>query len=90
MPHARATLALTGLVFVLACCETPLPLPEDACGASALQNLVGQPLGEADGLGGPGKVRLIRPGMMVTMDFMPERLNVRLDEAGLIVSVSCG
>ena len=30
------------------------------------------------------------PGMAVTMDYSAERLNIALDEADMIVSVTCG
>lgn len=90
MPFARAAFVLTGLVLVLGCTEVPLVLPEDACGAAALQDLVGQDLAALGNLGDLGPVRVIRPGMAVTMDYAPERLNVMLDEADLILSISCG
>lgn len=39
---------------------------------------------------GAESVRVIKPGMMVTMDFVESRLNVDVDEAGVIVNLRCG
>ncbi len=36
------------------------------------------------------RVRVIRPGMAVTMDFREERVNVDVDAENRIVSVRCG
>jgi hypothetical protein len=35
-------------------------------------------------------MRLIRPDMAVTMDYVPERLNIFMSAADVIESVSCG
>jgi len=35
-------------------------------------------------------VRVIRPGMAVTMDYVPERLNIDIDAAEVISGVRCG
>ena len=66
------------------------PSAEDACGAGALAGLVGGPASALDGRTGPGPVRLIRPGMAVTMDYNPLRLNATLDAGGRILRLSCG
>jgi hypothetical protein len=34
--------------------------------------------------------RIIRPDSMVTMDFVPERLNIHVDENGTIIKQDCG
>ncbi len=34
--------------------------------------------------------RVIRPDSMVTMDYIPERLNIRLNEDGIISEQDCG
>jgi hypothetical protein len=62
----------------------------DACGATAMQDLVGNPFSALAAMTFAGPMRLIRPDMAVTMDFNPERLNIYLDEADLISSVTCG
>ena len=35
-------------------------------------------------------VRVLRPGMMVTMEYRGDRLNLRIDGQGKILSVTCG
>ena len=96
MPPFRRLLALSAPLFLLACVppapEIPtVPLPEaDACGASALQNLVGQPFSALAAMTFAGPMRLIRPDMAVTMDYSPERLNIFMNSADIIDSVSCG
>lgn len=82
------------LWLVLAACAAPaaedVPGPR-ACGASGLQHLIGQPEAALDALPPPdGPLRVIRPGMAVTMDFSPARLNIELDGAGRVARVFCG
>jgi hypothetical protein len=60
----------TGLlvaVLLLAACHNPSAADpsEDACGATAVQGLVGAPVAEAHGLSAPGPVRVIRPNQPV-------------------------
>ncbi|HEY1605193.1 MAG TPA: I78 family peptidase inhibitor [Allosphingosinicella sp.] len=45
---------------------------------------------EALRLSGAGIVRWIAKGAMVTMDYRPDRLDLRLDGKGRIVKVDCG
>lgn len=66
------------------------PMAEDACGAAALQGLLGQDAAVLAGLRFRGPMRLIRPGMAVTMDYSAERLNISLNDAGRIDRVACG
>lgn len=89
-------LALAALLpLALAACVEEAPPPrevggEDACGAAALQHLVGQPASALDGVALPASFRLIRPGMAVTMDYSAERLNVLLDDSDVIEAITCG
>lgn len=62
----------------------------DGCEAVRYQPLVGQSRAALQGLALPAPVRLIGPGMAVTMDHAPGRLNIRYDESGVIREVSCG
>lgn len=39
---------------------------------------------------GASSVRVIKPGMAVTMDFRDDRLNLDVDADGVIVKVHCG
>ncbi len=83
------------MLLVLAACE-PIPPgppslpPPDACGASALQGLLGQPASVLQAMRFAGPVRVIRPGMAVTMDYSPERLNIEIDAEEIIARVTCG
>ena len=65
------------------------------CNAARAGKLVGRkrsPSAEAEALrlSGAASVRWIPPNTMVTMDYRPDRLNLRLDRKGRIVSASCG
>lgn len=82
-------------LLLLAACE-PLPPggpslpPDDACGASGLQDLVGQSTSVLAAMTFPAPMRVIKPGMAVTMDYSPERLNLDVDAAEIITRVYCG
>lgn len=91
MKHAFALLLCAPLA--LAACVAPVPPVDpgpDACGASELQYLVGQPGVVLDGMRFSQEVRVIQPGMAVTMDFQAARLNFWLDRRDVIERVSCG
>jgi len=66
------------------------------CNADAAQSFVGQQAGDdvvaqaQAAAGAKGAVRVIKPGQAVTMDFRADRLNVEVDEQGVIVRISCG
>ena len=65
------------------------------CDAARAKHLVGRkrsPRVEAEALrlSGAASARWIPPGMMVTMDYRPDRLNLRLDRHRRILHVSCG
>ena len=60
------------------------------CGAYALQYLVGQSRDVLASMTLPAPVRTIGPDTAVTMDFNPQRLNIRYDEGGIIREVYCG
>ncbi len=83
--------------LVLAACVEPIPAPmppadpgPDACGASELQYLVGEPGVLLDGMRFSQDVRVIQYGMAVTMDYSPYRLNFWLDRRDVIERVVCG
>ena len=100
MPFAFPSLpsALLALVAVLvsgcATVTSPLPAvrPPDlmACGAVNLQHLVGQKVDVLEALNLPGPRRIIRPGQAVTLDFNAARLDVDIDENGVITRIWCG
>lgn len=61
----------------------------DVCGASHYANLVGQPASSINRDMLPPRARIISPGVMVTQDFSPERLNLRVGPDGKVASVQC-
>lgn len=69
--------------------DPPLP-PETACDAPGLQQLHGQPQTVLQTMKFSGPVRIIQPGMAVTMDYNAARLNIEIDRAGLIARIFCG
>jgi len=85
--------------LVLAACATPQPdapqidtpvLGEGGCDADMLGYLIGQSINEVDVDTLPQPLRIIRPGMAVTMDYRADRTNIDLDDADRIVRVHCG
>jgi len=87
-------LAVIVLMLAAACMPEEEPTVtrsgDDPCGAAALQHLVGEPAAQHEFGTGDQKVRIIPPGLSVTMDYLPERLNVETDEAGIITRIYCG
>lgn len=90
----RTVLALSATTALLAACVTDPPQggtpAADQCGAAALQGLVGRSASTLDTVRLAGPVRVIRPGMAVTMDFIAERLNIDIDAREIITRVYCG
>ncbi len=73
----------------------PPVVADDGCGGSRVVDLVGKPMSEAVEAdvrqrSGAKSVRVIRPGMAVTMDFRPDRLNVDVDEKNVVTGIRCG
>ena len=70
---------------------TPVPSPDLAsCNAVGLEGLIGANVSLLPTNGNWSSLRVIYPGQMVTMDYGPNRLNVRVNAAGIIQSLSCG
>lgn len=70
-------------------------LEEGSCDAEAAQRFVGKKADEATvkaavAASGAKAARVIKPDTMVTMDYRGDRLNIRLDDAGDIIAVTCG
>ena len=90
----RIWLALLVPVCALAACTPPLeysPTPDpDACQASSLQRLIGQPLAAFDQGVAVGPVRIIGPDTPVTMDYFENRLNISHDGRWIITRIACG
>ncbi|MCC7320187.1 MAG: hypothetical protein IT542_04315 [Rubellimicrobium sp.] len=86
-----APLALSACIVVAPGADVPATMPAaDECGAAAILPLVGQPASVLSGMTLPADTRVITPGMAVTMDFRANRMNIMLDDAGMIESVTCG
>lgn len=86
-------LAVLATVMLLTGCYLPVtdPMPdESACGASDLQSLVGQSASVLETMRFGVVTRIIRPGDAVTMDYVPDRLNIAIDSQEIISRVSCG
>ncbi len=92
----RASFAvLLAPLALWACVEVPPapPAPDPmgpSCGAEGLQGLVGQPRSVLATMKFAGPTRIIEPGMAVTMDYSPDRLNIWIGEDGRIGQVTCG
>ncbi|WP_421701464.1 I78 family peptidase inhibitor [Aliiroseovarius sp.] len=85
---------LLPLSLALAACQSPAagPAPLDftpTCGADRLQGLVGQDAGIISEIEINAPLRVIHPGMAVTEDYNPARLNIAVDENGIITRVWC-
>ena len=65
-----------------------------ACSVSRAESFVGKPgdaiAEDARIAAGAQTVRVIRPGQAVTMDYRADRLNLELDDSGILVRVRCG
>jgi hypothetical protein len=99
MKSLIAALALSVLAPSLAACATTTPAegaPErGSCDAAAARTLVGRRatealVTEAQHLTGARRVRSIRPGMMVTMDYSAERLNIHIGPDDKVERFVCG
>jgi len=92
----RFALPLIALATAVACAPIKsLPMPPTACGSQNLGWFVGKKRtdkisAEVARISGAKNIRWIKPGMAVTMDYREDRLNVRLDDKGRILSFNCG
>jgi Peptidase inhibitor I78 family len=82
-------LVILGAALLAGCVAAEEP-DADACGASGMQNLVGQSRDVLAAMTFPAGTRIIEPGMAITEDYSAQRLNIDLDEAGRIARVWCG
>lgn len=61
------------------------------CPAEKFEHLVGESGSLAQWLSADGNnVRIVIPGRAYTMEYIPDRLNIHLDDKGVIERVSCG
>ncbi len=71
----------------------PFPAGQD-CGATRVKSFVAKlatpaAIARIKLRSGAAAMRVIKPGMAVTMDFSPTRLNVELDERGRVKALRC-
>lgn len=69
--------------------------PGDPCGAQRVGDLVGKAVtgpmaDDAQKRSGARAIRLLPPGAMATMDFRPDRLNIDIDDKGVVTGLRCG
>ncbi len=91
------SLSGTVLIFgLLAACQaeetgTPVirPVEGKECQAADYESWVGQTV-DSLGIEAGRKLRIIPPGTAVTMDFWSDRVNVDLDDKGVVIRVWCG
>ena len=102
--HRSCLVALLALAGLSACAvkppEVPLAPPppvyvSEECDSQAVQGIVGQPytnpLGEEARVKSRAeRMRALRPGDMVTMEFNARRLTIDVDAQGRIARVRCG
>lgn len=76
--------------------STDLPTPpsnpstdDDKCGKSKYAALIGKPETDPGVPASSPSVRHIRPGMQVTMDYRPDRLNIYIGPDGIITQLKC-
>lgn len=80
-----------GAISVMACqpVSTPDVNEADACGAAQAQSLLGQNVA-AISFARDENIRVIGPDTVVTMDHVPERLNLIFGADGRVSDAYCG
>lgn len=86
------------VVGLAACAPVPpmdAPATDGTCSVDRVTEVVGRPYSadlaeRARTQSGSKAVRVIRPGMAVTMDYRVDRLNVDLDEKDVVTALRCG
>lgn len=82
------------LVILAGCAATSPPqLPaqtDDTCEAANYADLLGQDATALETTLLLGKVRVIRPGDLVTMDFLSDRINFMIAADNRIAAINCG
>ena len=83
---------LTALIVLTACNQVSspsAPVENDTCRKEELSKLLWRPEAALESVD-LKNVRVIRPGMAVTMDFRSNRTNIAIGESGRIERVYCG
>jgi len=63
---------------------------ENTCDGERYGTLVGQDATALERVLILGQVRVIRPGMVVTQDYRPERINFEIGSDGRVARITCG
>ncbi|MGX9351525.1 I78 family peptidase inhibitor [Shimia sp. W99] len=102
-PVIPAILCLGALVACAA--PDPVPEPEinasaqmsqlplvgsSSCSEEAFGPMLGRPVSVLETIETPEKVRVIAPGQIITMEYLPQRLNVEHDDRKIVTKVWCG
>ena len=92
LPRLAAAILVAGLAAGCVPMTIPAPAPDPgpSCGAERFGYLVGTRAARFDQTLAPGPVRIIRPGMAMTMDYRADRLNLETTGRGRITRVFCG
>ena len=89
-------LGLSATALLMSACATPATPPSvSTCNAGAVTPYVGQvatpAVVEAARMkAGAGLVRTLKPGQMVTMEYLDGRLNLHVDADNEIIRATCG
>jgi hypothetical protein len=83
-------IAVLAVVLVLGGCVAIEEPEQNACGADGMQDLVGQDKSVFAAMTFPVGTRIIEPGMAITEDYSPTRLNFDIGTDGRIMRVWCG
>ena len=68
-----------------------LPLVgSSSCSQEVFGPMLGRPVSVLDTIETPEKVRVIAPGQIITMEYLPQRLNVEHDDREIVTKVWCG
>lgn len=99
----RAPLSAIALSTILVACTTtaappmsdPQPPALAGCNPEPARVLTGQPATPANverarQLAGARVARVLKPGQMVTMEYMEGRLNIDVDDDNMIIRLRCG
>ncbi|WP_368346350.1 I78 family peptidase inhibitor [Pelagovum sp. HNIBRBA483] len=84
------------ILIMLAACQTMAVLPalpsaeQDTCNAAQHSSLIGAHATDLERTLILQPVRVIRPDSLVTMDFLPTRLNFHINGQNVIARISCG
>lgn len=89
MTGALRRLILVGALVLGGCVAAQTP-DQDACGAAGMQGLLGKDRSVLAAMTLPMGTRIIEPGMAVTEEYSPTRLNISLDRQGRIERIGCG